>query len=139
MRIKRVEDSKAWQAARDLVELMDRVTDRPEFQKDLSLKRQIRDASVSTLANIAEGFDSGSDREFARFLKISKRSAAEVQSHLYVAKGRRLIPKSEYQSGYDQCEHVKRLNGGWIRYLVKPRKPRPPSSTDRDSRPGSDL
>jgi four helix bundle protein len=37
------------------------------------------------MANIAEGFDAGSDAEFIRFLGYARRSASEVQSHLYIA------------------------------------------------------
>ena len=37
------------------------------------------------MSNIAEGFDSQSDIEFIKFLNYSRRSASEVQSHLYVA------------------------------------------------------
>ena len=37
------------------------------------------------MANIAEGFDAGSDAEFIRFLGYSRRSASEVQPHLYIA------------------------------------------------------
>jgi len=35
------------------------------------------------MRNIAEGFDSGTNPEFIRFLKIARRSASEVQSELY--------------------------------------------------------
>ncbi|MCZ6623358.1 MAG: four helix bundle protein [Deltaproteobacteria bacterium] len=36
----------------------------------------------SIMANIAEGFDGGSNREFTKFPVYSIRSASEVQSHL---------------------------------------------------------
>ncbi len=35
--------------------------------------------------NIAEGFESGSDPEFKRFLKFARWSASEIQSELYLA------------------------------------------------------
>lgn len=41
--------------------------------------------------NIAEGFDSGMDAEFIRFLKMARRSASEVQSELYLALDRKYI------------------------------------------------
>lgn len=127
MRINRVEDLLCWKAARVLCQLVNKITDGPEFQSDLALYRQMRNAAASVMANITEGFESGSDREFARFLKIAKRSAAEVQSHLYVALDRGLISKKDFDAGYEQGNSVKRLIGGFIRYLNKPRRRRPVS------------
>jgi len=45
--------------------------------------------------NIAEGFESGSDPEFVRFLKFSRRSASEVQSGLYLALDRGYISQDD--------------------------------------------
>ena len=55
------------------------------FKKDFRLINQIQGASVSAMSNIAEGFSRRSSKEFIQFLFISKSSAAEVQSQLYVA------------------------------------------------------
>jgi len=43
--------------------------------KDYGLRDQVQRASVSIMANIAEGFDSGSDSKFAKFLAYAFRSA----------------------------------------------------------------
>ncbi len=52
--------------------------------------------------NIAEGFDSGSDPEFVRFLKMARRSASEIQSELYLALDRKYISEMN-QSGIRSC------------------------------------
>jgi len=129
MRISRIEDVRAWKAARELARFIYRVSEGHEFDSDLNLQRQMRQASVSTMANIAEGFEAGSDREFTRFLRIAKRSAAEVQSHLYVAADRGIITREIFKSAYRQCEDAKCLTGGFIRYLSKPRRRRASIST----------
>ena len=126
MKILRFEDLKAWKAARELAALTTRITDDPRLNFDLSLRRQVAQASTSVMANIAEGFKAGSDREFIRFLKIARRSAAEVQSHLYVLLDRGYIKKDVFDKVYRACEDANGLIGGFIRYLSRPRCPTPP-------------
>jgi four helix bundle protein len=82
-RIERFEDIQAWQKARELNKTIYEITKNSHFSKDFSLKDQIRRASVSTMANIAEGFGRRSNKEFANFLNMAHGSAAEVQCHLY--------------------------------------------------------
>jgi four helix bundle protein len=88
-----------------------------KFQKDYRLVNQIQGASVSVMSNIAEGFSRKSNKEFAQFLFISKSSAAEVQSQLYVALDQNYITKETFQQIYDQAEVVSKLNSGFIKYL----------------------
>lgn len=71
--------------------------------------------------NIAEGFDAGSDTEFIRFLKYSRRSASEVQSELYIALDRHYITQDQFQRIYDQATSVKKLINAFISYLRKSR------------------
>lgn len=83
------------------------------------MRDQIRRASVSVMANIAEGFDCESKVEFARFLGIARRSAVEVQSLLYAALDTEYINKSEFDLHYEQARKAKALIGGFKRSLTK--------------------
>ena len=56
-----------------------RLTKRPGFHFDFKLRSQLDDASDSVCRNLAEGFGCRSDREFARFVRIGRRSLNEVQ------------------------------------------------------------
>jgi len=85
LKITRFEDLESWQQGRELTRMVYTVTNRTEFKKDLRLSGQIQAAATSTMANCAEGFIRRSDKEFIQFLFIAMSSAAEVQSHLYVA------------------------------------------------------
>jgi len=69
--------------------------------------------------NIAEGFDAGTNPEFIRFLKISRRSASEVQSELYLALDRNYINQDELVFAYNLATETKRLINGMIGYLRK--------------------
>ncbi len=117
--IKRFEDLQSWQKARQLANMIYDLTDRPRFAKDFQLRDQIRDAAGSVMHNIAEGFDSGTKAEFIRFLKISRRSASEVQSELYLALDRQYITQDDLTHAYDLATESKRLINGMIAYLRK--------------------
>lgn len=73
MKITRFEDIEAWQTARDLSRFVYSVAKKRKFSNDYGLKDQVRRASVSVMANIAEGFDSGSRSEFARYSLLMPR------------------------------------------------------------------
>jgi four helix bundle protein len=74
-----------WQEARRLTHSVYLLTAAKPWHSDRSLRDQVRRAAVSIMANIAEGFERGSQREFARFLAIAKGSAGELRSHFYAA------------------------------------------------------
>ena len=82
---KKLEDIQAWQKARQATRMIYEGTAEGQFARDYGLRDQIRRASVSIMANIAEGFGRRSDKEFANFLNMAHGSISEVQSHLYVA------------------------------------------------------
>ncbi len=115
--IERFEDIEAWKEARKLTKLTYALTREGPFSKDHRLCHQIQSAATSVMANIAEGFDGGSNREFVKFLGYALRSASEVQSHLYVALDNRYIGQDDFDSLYDLAVKVKNLIKGFIRYL----------------------
>jgi len=118
MKIRRFEDIEAWQQARKLVQLVySAIGASDKFQKDFRLANQIQGAAVSSMANIAEGFSRQSNKEFIQYLFISKSSAAEVQSHLYVALDQEYIKDDDFDKIYLQAEKVSKINSGFIKYL----------------------
>jgi four helix bundle protein len=119
MKIERFEDIEAWQLARELTQKVYSVTRKPKFAKDYGLKRQIQEAAGSSMHNIAEGFDSETNREFIRFLRYSKRSCTEVQSQLYVALDQGYISLEEFEDIYDQASRTRAAVRGFINYLQK--------------------
>jgi four helix bundle protein len=141
MKIERFEDIKAWQEARELVRLVYKaIASNKEFAKDFRLANQIQASAVSTMANIAEGFSRKSRKEFTQFLFISKGSAAEIQSHLYVALDMSYISQENFGQIYDRADKVSRMLSNFIKYLKStpvpqrdPRDPRDPRD-ERDPR-----
>ena len=117
MKIEKFEDIKSWQKARELVKLVYDLTKEEKFRKDFGLRDQIQRASVSIMSNIAEGFDSGTQKSFINFLNYSYRSTSEVQSLLYIASDLNYISKKKFEDLYHRSREIKKLIGGFIQYL----------------------
>ena len=117
MAIARFEDIEAWKAARELSQAIYHATDQGQFTRDFGLRDQIQRAAVSIMANIAEGFDSQSNKAFVQFLGYALRSATEVQSHLYVALDQGYVSREVFDDLYQRAVKVKSIIHGFIRYL----------------------
>jgi len=117
MKIEHFTDVESWKEARELVRNIYTITSRGGFSKDYGLKDQIQRASVSIMSNIAEGFDSGSNKMFINFLNYSFRSASEVESLLFVANDLNYINSKEFGELTDKVVKTKKLIGGFIKYL----------------------
>jgi four helix bundle protein len=95
-----------WQDAIQLsIEVSELVKTFPK-EEMFVLTSQIKRASDSVALNIAEGSTGQSKKEFNRFLGISLRSAIEVVSCLYLAKGRKLIDENQFQTCYKNLEKL---------------------------------
>jgi four helix bundle protein len=115
--IYRFEDLDAWKIARELTRDVYRVTKADEFSRDFGLKNQIRNASVSVMSNIAEGFERDGNREFCNFLSIGKGSAGEVRSQLYVALDQDYISRADFDQIYLKAQESGRVIAGLSNYL----------------------
>lgn len=113
----RFEDIKAWQKALDVTLRLYRLTGRNEFAKDFGLRDQIRRASVSMMANIAEGHGRRTNTEFANFPNLARGSAAEVQSHLHIAVGLEYISAVDFRDIYSEVEQISKMTLALSRYL----------------------
>jgi len=117
--VTRFEEIQAWQEARKLVKMAYQLTHTGMLAKDFGLRDQLQRAAVSSMANIAEGFDCESKAEFARFLGIARRSAVEVQSLLYAAFDNLYIDEAQLKEYYEQARKTKALIGAFKHSLKK--------------------
>lgn len=115
--IYRFEDLDAWKLVREITRDVYAVAKTGEFARDYGLRDQICRSSVSVMSNIAEGFERDGRKEFVNFLSITKGSAGEVRSQLYVALDQNYISEEEFRVLYDKCQRNGNTIAGLIKYL----------------------
>jgi four helix bundle protein len=111
------EEIQAWQKANVATLQVYRLTSNSNFSKDFGLKDQIRRASVSIMANIAEGHGRRTNAEFANFLNLARGSTAEVQSHLHIALGLDYVSQTDFDELYQQLTEISRMTLALAQYL----------------------
>ncbi len=99
MYYKTFEDLPVWQKSRELVKnIFSLVENNKKLKTDYSLTDQLRRASYSMMLNIAEGFERGSNKDFAHFITIAKSSAGEVRSILYILLDNNYINQQDFEA-----------------------------------------
>jgi four helix bundle protein len=115
--ITRFEDIEGWKKARELAREVYALSNLGGLARDFGLKDQLRRASVSVMANIAEGFGRGGNKEFIQFLGHARGSATEVKSHLYVALDVGIMEKADFDRLYRLASEAEALISGLMKYL----------------------
>jgi four helix bundle protein len=69
------------------------------------------------MANIAEGFERGTRKEFVQFLNIAKGSNGEVRSQLHVALDQKNFGEKEFAGLRDSAVTLSKKLSAFIRYL----------------------
>ncbi|MEO6729452.1 MAG: four helix bundle protein [Candidatus Dojkabacteria bacterium] len=98
MKIRAFEELEIWKTSASLAVRIYNITNKQKFNRDFGLRDQIRRAVVSVSSNIAEGFEKNNNKEFVRYLLISKGSIGEVRSQLYIAEQLDYITEEEYNT-----------------------------------------
>ena len=81
------------------------------------LTSQIRRASASIPANVAEGCGRTGKAELARFLQVAMGSASELEYHLLLAHDLGLLRNGEYKLLENQTVELKRMPSSFISKL----------------------
>ncbi len=115
---RRFEDLVVWQKARALAGLVYKVSSTGPFAKDYALRQQIRRAAISTMSNIAEGFERGGDREFGQFLSAAKGSCGEVRSQLRLAQDLGYVDETTFSLTEGVALETSSLLAGFMKYLL---------------------
>jgi four helix bundle protein len=116
---KSFEEINAWQRARNLTKRIYQISSEGLFARDYGLRDQMRRACISTMSNIAEGFERGGTKEFMQFLSVAKGSVGEVRSQLYVALDQEYISVATFEQLSGEAIEISRMLSGLMKYLRK--------------------
>lgn len=115
MKFTNFEDIIVWQEANKLIiEIYKRV----KTGNDFAFRDQVRRAAISIANNIAEGFERQGNREFKKFLYISKGSCGEVRSMLYPARTLKYITQEDFDRFSELCIKIAKMLSALIKKLT---------------------
>lgn len=117
--IKSHRDLIVWQKAMDLTVLIYQLTKNFPKEETYGLTSQIRRASASIPANIAEGQGRRLSGEFQQFLGNARGSLLELDTHLELSFRVGYINKNQHNDLKDKISEVGRILNGLMRSLIK--------------------
>ncbi len=102
-------DLRVWEEAHRLTLSVYKVTQAFPKEERFGLTSQIRRASASIAANLAEGCGRRSDGEMARYVQIAMGSGAELSYHLLLARDLGFVEAAEHAELNANLERVLRM------------------------------
>ena len=87
------------------------------FRGHASLRDQMKRACISTVSNICEGSERGTDREFKQFLRIARASNSELDGQWNIAVALGLAPAGRSRAILDSVDHLGRMLSRFISRL----------------------
>jgi four helix bundle protein len=113
-----------WRRAHALGLVIHRLSSGIPRKDNSGLISQLRRATLSISANIAEGCGRESNRDFAKFLQISIGSASEVENHLQFCVDAVLIPRADYDLAHSEVVEIRRMLIGLLKKVrTSPSRP----------------
>src|SRR6516164_8977803 len=126
--MKNYEELEVWHKAHALTVQLYRETESFPRSEMFGLTSQIRRASGSIGANLAEGCGRWGDGELARFVQIAMGSASELQNHLRLAKDLGFLAAEEHTNVIKSLQSIRQMLTAFLQTL-KGRRRAPSSSS----------
>jgi four helix bundle protein len=109
----------AWKLSMEFVKRVYTVTRKFPDEEKFGLTSQLRRASVSVPANIAEGAARQSKKAFVQFLFISNGSISELDTLLVLSLDLGFITPSDFEELNTRLEAISKCNVGLIKSLQR--------------------
>jgi len=113
------EDLEVWQRS---VDVAVRLYGTLESCRDYGIKDQMLRSAVSIPSNVAEGAERDSKKDFVRFLRISKGSAAELRTQLHIAERANVVNAQSCVAVKSEVTEISRMLQGLIASLRRGNK-----------------
>ena len=112
-----------WQKAMDLVVESYQLARKLPREERFGLTAQIRDASTSITANIAEGYGRRRRGEYLHFLGIANGSLMELETHIIAGSRLKYFEREDAAAAWNIAQEVGRLLNKLMASLEKPPEP----------------
>ena len=113
----RFEDLLVWQKSMALITQVYKLCQQGALSKDWGMRDQMQRAAVSIAANIAEGYERGSGKEYIQFLNIAKGSVGELRCLLTISSRLHYADEAVLKNLSDDSEEISRMLKGLINSL----------------------
>ena len=107
----------AWNKAYELTLIIYKISKTFPKEETYALTSQLQRAAVSVPANIAEGYERNSKKEYLQFLYIAKGSLGEVETHLLLTRDLGYIDEQAYRGACALRDETAMILRGLIRSL----------------------
>lgn len=116
MRAEKLEDLLIYVKAREGIDAVSPLLQRPKLIRDFDLHKQLSESTGKIPGHIGEGFGQGTDRHFAHYLVIARGSALETRGHLATAWKRDYISRDEEVAVSGLYQDLADMLSGFIAY-----------------------
>ena len=116
-RLKSYQDLEVWKKSIELAEMVYRISGQFPPEERFGITSQVRRATVSVAANIAEGAERPGTKEFLQFLGIASGSLAETETFLILARRLGMATPEAIAPLLDQAGEIGRMLNGLKRSL----------------------
>ena len=87
--------------------------------RNFTMQDQVQRSALSVPSNVAEGYERDSDKEFVRFLNISKGSCGELRTQLYISRKLEFLKKADSDRLIRESKEISAMLHGLSRAVTK--------------------
>jgi len=110
-------DLEVWQKAMELVTDIYKVTHTYPKEELYGLINQLRRASVSVPANIAEGWGRGTTKEYIQFLRIARGSLLELETLMTISHNLGYVNAQDPEPIFKKIQEINKMINALIKSL----------------------
>jgi len=118
----RFKDLQIWKDGIEISDLLFDIADLADNRRLYKFAEQLRAAGMSITNNIAEGAGSFSDKDFANFLNVSRRSVYECANILHLFERRKIIDNNKLGELLNKLVILSKMITNFRKTLQKIRK-----------------